>query len=55
MVPFKETSQMHQYIPNKPKKWGYQFFVLADSHGMMHDSFLYTGKIEPMSTLMCLN
>ena len=49
MVPFKGKSQLRQYVPNKPKKWGYKFFVLAGSDGMMHDFFPYTGKIEPVA------
>ena len=36
-------------MPNKPHKWGYRFFVLADSKGMTYDFLPYTGKIEPVN------
>ena len=49
IVPFKGHSGIKQYMPNKPHKWGYKFFVLADSKGMTHDFLPYTGKIEPVN------
>ena len=48
LVSFKGKSSAKQYIPNKPKKWGYKLFVLADEKGMMYDFIPYTGKIEPV-------
>ena len=48
MVPFKGKHSMKQYIPNKPKKWGFKFLVLCDSSGVCHDFFPYTGKIDPV-------
>ena len=41
MVPFKGASGIKQYIPTKPNKWGYEFFVLADKTGLIHD-FMHT-------------
>jgi len=35
MVPFKGTSWLKQYIPKKPHKWGYKFFLLCDSSGVV--------------------
>ncbi|XP_068226355.1 piggyBac transposable element-derived protein 3-like [Palaemon carinicauda] len=48
MVPFKGVHSMKQYIPMKPKKWGFKFFVLADSRGIILDFIPYTGKIPPV-------
>ena len=36
-------------MSNKPHKWGYKLFVLADSKGMTYDFLSYTGKIEPVN------
>lgn len=48
LVPFKGKSQLKQYIPSKPHKWGYKLFVLADTNGIIYDFFPYTGKIYPV-------
>ena len=45
IIPFKGVSGIKEYMPNKPHKWGYKFFVLADSKGMTYDFIPYTGKI----------
>ncbi|KAL2098379.1 hypothetical protein ACEWY4_007586 [Coilia grayii] len=47
MIPFKGKSNLKQYMPNKPKSWGYKVFVLADQHGIVHNFELYTGCIQP--------
>ncbi|KAJ8349477.1 hypothetical protein SKAU_G00246070 [Synaphobranchus kaupii] len=47
MVPFKGRSQLKQYIPMKPKHWGYNFFILADQHGIVYNFDVYTGSIQP--------
>ena len=39
---------MKQYIPKKPHKWGYKFFLLCDSSGVVYDFIIYTGKINPV-------
>lgn len=49
MVPYKGSSSLKQYIPNKPHKRGYKIFCLADDMGMVYDFFPYTGKIEPVN------
>ena len=46
MVPFKGKSGIKQYLPKKPKKWGYKMFVCCDAKGLTHDIEIYTGKIE---------
>lgn len=48
MVPYKGKTKLKQYIPNKPKKFGYKLFVLASEHGLMHDFIPYEGKITPV-------
>ncbi|KAM4623623.1 piggyBac transposable element-derived protein 2-like [Polymixia lowei] len=47
MVPFKGKSLLKQYIPMKPKRWGYKIFVLADHHGIVYNFDVYTGSIQP--------
>lgn len=47
MVPFKGQSQLKQYIPMKPKCWGYKIFILADQHGIEYNFDVYTGSIQP--------
>lgn len=49
MLTFKGNHSMKQYLAMKPKKWGFKFFVLADSRGTLLDVFPYTGKIPPVS------
>ncbi|XP_050713415.1 piggyBac transposable element-derived protein 3-like [Eriocheir sinensis] len=49
MVPFKGRSYLKQYVPSKPHKYGYKFFVLAGKDGMTHDFIPYTGKINPVN------
>lgn len=46
IVPYKGTSRLRQYNPKKPKKWGYKIFALCDTHGMVYDFEIYTGKIN---------
>lgn len=45
LVPFKGRHCMKQYLPLKPKKWEFKYFVLADSGDIVHDFISYTGKI----------
>ena len=48
LVPFKGKSQMKQYIPSKPHKWGYKIFALCDTAGILYNFEVYTGKISPV-------
>ena len=45
MVAFKGRSFLKQYLPNKPIKWGFKVWTLADSHnGYVLQFQPYTGK-----------
>ena len=48
MIPFKRKSALKQYIPKKPYKWGFKFFLLYDVTGIVYDFVAYTGKITPV-------
>lgn len=45
MVPYKGTraGSRKQYVRNKPKKWGFKFFVRASPSGFVHDFIIYGG------------
>ena len=45
IVPFKGGFTTKQYIENKPHKWGYKIFILADNEGLIYDFFPFTGTI----------
>lgn len=45
MVPFKGHTRIKQHNPNKPKKWGYTFYVSCDDKGLVYDFKVHTGKI----------
>ena len=44
MVKSKARTTFRQYIRNKPHKWGFKFWVLADPSGYTLDFNLYCGK-----------
>ena len=44
MVKSKARSKFKQYFRNKPTKWGFKFWVLADLAGYTCDFDLYLGK-----------
>ena len=44
MIPFKGRSNMKQYMPKKPNKWGIKLFLLCSSDGIVHDLEVYQGK-----------
>lgn len=46
MVPYKgkKAGSLQQYLPNKPKKWGFKIFVRAGVSGFVYDFMVYTGK-----------
>uniref|UniRef100_A0A3P9I8W3 PiggyBac transposable element-derived protein domain-containing protein n=1 Tax=Oryzias latipes TaxID=8090 RepID=A0A3P9I8W3_ORYLA len=45
MVPFKGRNRLKQYLPAKPKKWGYKILVLAGSDCVPHNFEIYTGRV----------
>ena len=46
MVKSKARSHMIQYMKNKPTKWGFKLWVIADPSGFTCDFNIYTGKDE---------
>lgn len=42
----KIRSYMKQYMPNKPKKWGFKLFVLCDTTGYAYKFEIYNGAPE---------
>ncbi|CAK9814101.1 PiggyBac transposable element-derived protein 3 [Anthophora plagiata] len=45
IIPFKGRHRLKQYMPKKPKKWGYKVFLLCDSSGLIYNFEIYTGKV----------
>lgn len=45
MILYKGTKagNLRQYMPKKPKKWGFKMFVRAGVSGIVYDFFIYTG------------
>jgi hypothetical protein len=46
IIPFKGKHRFKQYVKYKPKKWGCKIFLVCDSHGIVYNTELYTGKEE---------
>lgn len=44
MIPFKGRSHLKQYMPKKPKKWGFKVFARCGVSGLIYDFYLYEGK-----------
>ena len=46
MIPYKGTraGNLRQYIANKPDKWGFKFFALASTDGVIYDILPYQGS-----------
>nr|CAH7744544.1 unnamed protein product [Callosobruchus chinensis] len=44
IVPTKARSDLKQYNPKKPHKWGYKNFVLSGISGFSYDFDLYAGS-----------
>ncbi|XP_064614523.1 piggyBac transposable element-derived protein 3-like [Liolophura sinensis] len=44
MIPFKGRSLLRQYLPKKPKKWGFKLWGRCDASGFLHDFNVYQGK-----------
>ena len=48
MVKSKGRSQFRQYLPKKPTKWGFKYWVIADATGYTTDFDLYCGSQRRM-------
>lgn len=46
MCSTKVGSYMKQYLPNKPKKWGFKLFVVCDTMGYAYKFEIYSGSSE---------
>ena len=44
MVAFKGRSYLKQFLPKKPKKWGFKLWARCSSTGFMHKFDIYQGK-----------
>lgn len=44
MIAFKGRSLVKQYLPKKPKKWGFKLWGRCTSSGFLHDFEVYQGK-----------
>ena len=42
IIPFKGKHSIKQYLPKKPKKWGYKVFVCSSESGLVHNFQIYT-------------
>ena len=51
MVKSKARCHFKQYMKNKPTKWGFKLWVLADMTGYTVDFDIYTGKTTERSEL----
>ncbi|CAH2011120.1 unnamed protein product, partial [Acanthoscelides obtectus] len=40
----KKAGSLRQYMPKKPKKWGFKMFVRAGVSGIVQDFLIYTGS-----------
>ncbi|KAK7925450.1 hypothetical protein WMY93_007760 [Mugilogobius chulae] len=52
IVPFKGKNKNKQYLPAKPKKWGYKILILASFEGIPHNFEIYTGRIVQLPELV---
>ena len=44
ICPTKKNSYLKQYVPSKPHKWGYKFYVLSGVSGFAYDFEMYSGQ-----------
>ncbi|KAK0046220.1 PiggyBac transposable element-derived protein 3 [Biomphalaria pfeifferi] len=50
MIPFKGRNRLRQYLPNKPKRWGFKVIARCCSRtGFTHDFTLYEGKAPELA------
>lgn len=46
MVPFKGRNRLKQYLPSKPKKWGYKILISTGSDEIPHNLEVYNGRVN---------
>ena len=52
IVPTKTTkTSLRQYSPEKPKKWGYEIFMLCSESAVVHQIEFYLGKSEETQSM----
>jgi hypothetical protein len=44
MIPYKGKNSLRQYLPNKPKKWGFKVLARCGVSGFTYDFHMYDGK-----------
>ena len=44
MIPIKTKNSMKQYLPKKPRKWGFKVFSRCGSSGIIYEFEIYTKK-----------
>ena len=50
MIPFKGRNKLRQYLPNKPKRWGFKVMARCCSRtGFTHDFTVYEGKAPELA------
>ena len=45
LVPFKGSSMLKHYFPNKHHKWGYKICFLCDTNGIMYNFEMHSKTI----------
>jgi hypothetical protein len=52
MIPYKGKNGLRQYLPKKPKKWGFKVMARCGVSGLTYDFLMYDGK-GPAVTVSC--
>jgi len=52
MIPYKGKNSLRQYLPKKPKKWGFKVMARCGVSGLTYDFFMYDGN-GPKVTESC--
>ncbi|KAL3248775.1 hypothetical protein MRX96_056357 [Rhipicephalus microplus] len=57
VIPIKRRSSMNQYLPSKPKRWGFKVWVRARVSGYIYCFEVYqgaTGGVSNVSSEICM-
>ena len=49
MIPYKGKNSLRQYLPKKPKKWGFKAIARCGVSGLTYDFLLYDGSCPSVS------